>query len=88
MFFKLSKAHFFSKLIIINEYPVYKEYEKDLGCSFRFMKFQSKSNVILEILSEDLTARIEEEKIICEQIKDSSSEWYIQKISEMWRKML
>ncbi|MFF2018157.1 glycosyltransferase [Paenibacillus sp. NPDC058177] len=53
MLFKLTKAASFSKIVIVEDLPLYKQYEKTLGNTFVYKKFINNSDSMFEILNKD-----------------------------------
>lgn len=82
--FKLAKAAFYSKQVIVNNFPFYKDIESAIGYPFDYRKFSSNKNTLLEVLAE--TSNNE----ICSNypLKNRMPEQLADELSQVWRKIL
>ncbi|MNW40836.1 hypothetical protein D3C74_179600 [compost metagenome] len=82
--FKLAKAAFYSKQVVVNDFPFYKEFEISIGYSFDYRKFRSKKNTLLEVLTEPNN----NESICSYSNSRFMPEYLVDEISQVWRKLL
>ncbi|CAM2939299.1 glycosyltransferase [Paenibacillus sediminis] len=83
IFYKLAKAAYFSKQIIVNDFPFYKEFEDILNYNFHYKKFNTNKNVLLEVLS------IHDEVAPSEfKYNNDKTGYFTNDVSSAWRKLL
>lgn len=80
--FKLAKAAFYSKHIIVNDFTFYKDFESFLGYSFDYRKFTSNKNTLLEVLADSTDMNT------LNSVVNIIPEYPVDEISQVWRKLL
>ncbi|GAC41576.1 glycosyltransferase [Paenibacillus popilliae] len=82
VFFKFAKAMQFSKKMIVNNYPFYKDFEEIFGNNVQYVKFLKQGHALMKLLSD--FSQVETAKNDIHDIKSTD----ITEISELWRKIL
>lgn len=82
--FKLAKAAFYSKRVIVNDFLFYKDFERTIGYSFDYRKFTSNKNTLLEVLAEVSDNASNNSYLIPKYMP----EHLVDEISQVWRKIL
>lgn len=84
MYYKLARATLFSRQIVIEDLPLYRQYEKDLMGQFVYKKFNADPDALIEILTESfiISDNHEKDKIHTYKILD------INEASAIWGKII
>ncbi|MGG4144505.1 hypothetical protein ABEW34_15375 [Paenibacillus algorifonticola] len=80
--YKLARAAFFSKPVVLDNYPFYNEIEQQIGGQFQYKNFALNKNALIEVLSESDEMKLGTNK--AKLLPDVNTEL----LSDVWRKLL